>query len=78
MWKQCPNWRLLGCAFSIFKVGKASELEPTPPSRYERIQISGLFQGRGILMNTPWALCPSISICYYKTISLSPDAFPHT
>lgn len=28
-------------------------------------------------MNTPWAVSSSISICYYKTISLSPDAFPH-
>lgn len=27
-------------------------------------------------MNTAWAVCSSISICHYETISLSPDAFP--
>lgn len=68
----------LGCAFCIFKVWRATELQPVPPSGYERIQVSELFQGRRSLMNTPWAVCSSISICYYKTISLSPDAFLHT
>lgn len=77
MWKQSPARVCLGRAFCIVKVWRASEPESVPAPGYERIQVSELFQGRRSLMNTPWAVCSSISICYYKTISLSPDAFPH-
>lgn len=77
MWKQSPARVCLGHAFCIVKVWRASEPESVPAPGDERIQVSELFQGRRSLMNTPWAVCSSISICYYKTISLSPDAFPH-
>ena len=47
--------------FCIVKGWRASELESTLSSGYERIQVSELFQGRS-LMDPPWAVCSSISI----------------